>query len=78
MFEFRNAAGAAIKDVSEILFTQAVERLLDFSFSERGNRIAIILLVAGQSHCVERQWIVLRRRDLLFDQRAEDANFVRG
>ena len=78
VFVFRDAAGAAIEDISKILFAQAVEGLFDFGLAEHGDRIPIVLLVTGQGQRVERQRIILRRRDLLFDQRAEDADFVRG
>ncbi len=78
VFVLRNAAGAAKENVSQVLFTQAVERSLDFRFAKGGDRIAIVLLIAGQRQRIECQRIVFRRRDLLFDQRAENADFGVG
>src|SRR5438132_9592053 len=75
MLEFRHAAGAAVENVSEILFPQTIERLLDLALGECRNRIAIVLLIARQRQRVECQWIIFRRRDLLFDQRAENTDF---
>src|SRR5438094_2919799 len=78
MLEFRHAAGATVENVSEIFFTQTVERLLDLVLAECRNRITVVLLIARQRQRVECQRIILRRRDLLFDQRAKDANLDVG
>ena len=78
MFVFRHAAGAAMKDIGEILFTQAVESVLNFAFSECRNRIAIVLLIAGERQRIKRQRIVFGCRNLLFDERTKDTNFVWG
>ena len=34
VFVLRDAAGAAIENISQVLFAQAVERLLDFTFGK--------------------------------------------
>src|SRR5947199_9613655 len=78
MLEFRHAAGAAVENVSEVLFTQTVERLFNLAFSKCGNRTTIVLLIARQRQRIQGQRIILRRRDLLFDQRAKDANLDVG
>src|SRR6266567_1785380 len=75
MLKLWNAAGAAVENVSEILFAQAIERLFNLIFSEGGNRTTVVLLIARQRQPVECQRIIFRRRDLLFDQRAKDADF---
>ena len=78
VFELWHTAGAAVKDVCEVFLAQTIQRLLNFLFRKRGNRIAIILLIAGQCQRIECQRIILRRRDLFLDQRPEEANFDFG
>src|SRR5436190_17169244 len=75
VFIFRHAAGAAVKDVGEILLAQGVKRVFNFTFVERRDRISIVLLITGGNERIDRQWIILWRRDLLFDQRTEDPDF---
>ena len=48
-----NAAGAAVENVSEILFAQAIEALFNLTFSEGGNRTTVVLLIARQRQRVE-------------------------
>ena len=78
MFVFRNPAGAAVKDIGEVLLSQSVQRLINFAFRQCGHWIAIVLLIARRRQRVEGERIILRRRDLFFDQRAKDANFSFG
>jgi len=78
VLEFRHATRAAMKDISQVLIAQAVQRLLDFRFGERHYRIAIVLLIARRCQRIQRQRIIFRRRDLLFDERTKDADFYFG
>jgi hypothetical protein len=62
------------RDESEIF--KAVESLTDLLFRKVENGIAAGALVARVHQGVERERVVLRRRDLLFDEGAEDAELV--
>lgn len=75
---FGHAAGAAMEDVREILFAQAVERAINFYLSQRHHRMAIVFLITRRRQRIEREGIVFRRRDLFFNQRTERADFVWG
>jgi len=75
MLVLGNAAGAAVKNVSQILAAKAVECLLHFALRQRGDRIAIVFLIAGQGQRVKSERVIFRRRDLFFNQRAQDASF---
>ena len=75
VFVFRHAAGAAVKDVSQVLVAQTEQRAIDLAFSVSADRTAIVFLVARRRQRIQRERIILRCRDLLFDQRTEDADF---
>src|SRR5437879_12655851 len=53
VLEFWDAAGAAVENVSEILFAQPVERLSNLAFSNCGNRTTIVLLIARQRQRIQ-------------------------
>jgi hypothetical protein len=57
---------------------QSVECLPDLVLVEVGDRLAVILLVAGVGQCVHREWIVLRRGNFFFYQRSKHASGNRG
>jgi hypothetical protein len=62
------------RDESEIF--KAVESLTDLLFRKVENGIAAGALIAGVHQGVERERIVFRRRNLFFDEGAEDAELV--
>jgi hypothetical protein len=72
---FRYAAGAAVKDVRKILFAQAFQSVRDLVLRIRGDRVAVVLLIASERQGVEREGIVFGCSDLLFNQRPENACF---
>jgi len=59
-------------------FHQGIQQSLDFAFAQRHHRLAVGFLIAGGHYGVHRQRILLGRGDLLFQQTANDARFVRG
>ena len=52
---------------------QSAECIAHRSLVQRHHRVAIVLLIAGIHQRVQRQRIVIRRRDVFFDQRAQYA-----
>jgi hypothetical protein len=73
VLEFGDAAVGVGADEAEAFKVE--EGGADIGFGELGDGLAIVLLVAGVDGGVERERIVLRRGDLFFDERAEDAGF---
>jgi len=57
----------------ELLVLQAIERAIDIALAQLHHRLAIRFLIARRDERVERQRVVLRRRQLLFHEGAEDA-----
>src|SRR5262247_1189824 len=76
MAVFRRARLRTMKDVSQILLPQTIERPGHRRVIVRDHRVAVILLVAGVDQRVERHRIVIGRGDLLLDQGAERAQFI--
>ena len=56
---------------------ERVKCLTDFVFGELEDGIAAGALIARVDQCVERKRVVLRRGNLFFDERAEDAELDR-
>jgi hypothetical protein len=71
-------AGVSADGAGEALGFEAVEGLADFGFVERGDRVAVVLLIAGVDQGVEGERVVLGGGDFFFDEGAEDAGFSWG
>ena len=78
VLELRHAAVGAAGGSGEALFLQGRESVANCRFVERHHRLAIVLLIAGIDQRVQRERVVVRRGDVFFDQRAEDAGFDFG
>src|SRR5262249_50678849 len=59
----------------QALVTQVAQRQAHGLFVKVRDRLAIVLLVAGVDERVERERIIIRGGDVLFDQRPQDAGF---
>ncbi len=75
VLEFGHAAVGAADGAGEMVVFESVQGLADFGFVELHNWLSIVLLLQALTQCIERERVVLRRRDLFFDQRAQDAGF---
>ena len=73
---FGDAAAVACLFADPVFPDQLIHCVLDGYLVEIEDRIAIALLVAGIGQCVQRQRVLLRCRDLLFNQASDDARFV--
>ena len=70
----RHAALAPVEDVDEVLPPQRVYRLLDRPLVIVNRGVAVRDLVARVHQRVQRQRVVVGRRQLLLDERADDAH----
>jgi hypothetical protein len=75
---FRDAAFRAVVNRREPLGAQAIEGAGNLAVVERRDRVAVGELVAGVGEGVERERIILGRREGFFDEGAEDADFGGG
>src|SRR5713101_6142044 len=77
MFIFRDPAVGPAGRTCETLLLKRAERLADGIFVQTHDRVAVVLLVAGVYQSVQRQRVVVRSSDVLFDQGAEGSDFGR-
>jgi hypothetical protein len=66
-----HAAVAAVEDVGQVLLAQRFERARHRPLVVGDYGVAVRDLVAGVHQRVQRQRVILRRRHLLLDERAE-------
>src|SRR6056297_2016515 len=69
-------AAAAVRH--QVLFHQPVEDVLDLAAAELEHGVAIAFLVARYGQRIERQRILIWRRDFFLDEAADDAGFQGG
>jgi hypothetical protein len=62
----------------QLLPAQRLQRVERFIFGHREDRVAVVLLVAPGDQRVERQRVLLRRRQGLLDEHTEHARFDGG
>ena len=75
---FGHAVAIAALFADEALLGQLIDELLHRCLVQVEHRVAVALLVAGVGERVQRQGILFRGGDFLFDQAADDAGFVEG
>jgi DNA-binding response OmpR family regulator len=78
MLEFGDAAVGAASRPGKAFLLKRVECAADNALVQSDHWIAIVLLVAGIDEGVQRQRIVVRSGDVLFDERSQDASFDGG
>ena len=77
MLVLRDAAAVSGGLVAhQVFFHQRIHGLLHHGFGQFEHRLAVRLLIAGVGEGVQRQRVLIRRRDFLFDQAADYARFV--
>jgi hypothetical protein len=75
VFVLRDAAGAAVKNVSQVFLAQGFQCLRHFGFRVGCHRVAIVLLITCECQGIKCQWIILGRGDLLFYQASQHTHF---
>jgi hypothetical protein len=73
-----DAAVRAVEDVDEILRAQALDRVGHLALAVLHDGVAVGNLVARMHQRVHRQRVVVRRRHLLLDERADDTHLRLG
>src|ERR1017187_7088113 len=71
-----DAAAVAGLFADEVFFDQIVHCLLNSDLIKIHHRLAVAPLVAGVGERIERERVLLRRGDLLFEETADDPGFV--
>jgi len=73
MLILRHAAAKTAARTDQVSLGQLAERVLHSLLVQLHHGVTIALLIAGIDQCIERQWILLRRRDFLLDQTADNS-----
>ena len=72
MLKFGHAAAEAGLFHDEVAPRERIDDVLHARLIERHHRIAVAFLIAGVGERIQRQRILVGRRDLLFDEAADD------